>query len=564
MKSNKKILALCSGGFDSVVMLHSIRDTNPDAQIHILFFNYGQKTVDRERDCSQRLAFKLHLIYHEVNLPPFYWSRSSFYEPQFSGEGEYLEMRNLVFISYAMSFCESLQLDYLYMATLKCHGYYDTSEEFLSKIGGICKDKGVTLCTPFSALEKVDLSALAFFFNIQRHDFCTCDNPINGEPCGECPDCLAINDIFSYVDINAPAKAWVKTFDPENEVFQKLFHQSPITEMRVLVNNDCQLKCKHCYYGFESMKRDRLTLEEFKRVFEESTAMGINNYHFSGKEPLYDDFMFKVADVLREVNPKADCTVVTNGIKIPAYASLLKSKGFSKVFLSVDDVCGASLIRSVTNVTDAALRALKEVDIPVEVFIDLHENNFDKVHHIVDFLYKKYGVKDFYARTIVLIGSANGFTPLNNEQLNVSYQLLRSAAKENKDITIGMTLSCEYAYSLLNEESPSPLSSAANEVAAFASREITPNFSLYPEFYCGKYENQITLTPDGFIHGCASEVSLEDYDKVSPGNVREHSLSSLVQSGKDLAVQCNCKEVDPVTGKLKFFSCTCCNAIDES
>lgn len=559
---SNKILALCSGGFDSVLMLNIVRESNTDSEIHTLFFDYGQKNHSQERECSKKVSDKLGCVFHEVTLPKFDWTKSSFYSPEFSGDGEYLEMRNLIFISYALSFCESLGCTSMYMAVLKSIGYYDTSDKFLSKVRGIAKDKGISIETPLSEYSKQELDLFAFRSSIQRDDFFSCDNPVNGEPCGKCPDCIAIEEVFQHSKLDLPAKVWSKTFDPYNEQFQKLVREFPIKEMRVLINNDCQLKCKHCYYGFSEMKQPRLSLEEFRRVFEQARDLSINDFHFSGKEPLFDDFIFEVTKVLREVHPDSDCTVVTNGINIPKYAKLLKEHKYSKVFLSVDDIGNASLFRSVRNVTDKALTALNEVGIPVEVFIDLHENNYDKVDSIIDFLATNYRVRDFYVRTLSIIGNAKDMIPLSSEQLDKTYHLLLDYAEKNSSVSINYTLMAPYVYDLLYSDSTVDLRFAVEDVVGFACRNVLKNFTIFPELYCGKYESQVTLTPDGFLHGCASEVSTEDYDLISSGNVREKDLYSLIKAGKDLCIDCNCREVDG-EGNLKFFSCCCSNPIDQ-
>ena len=97
-----KILCLCSGGFDSVVMLHHIRDLHPDDSISTLFFNYGQKSLEMERRCAKKVSDKLGCTFIEIDIPRFYWSNSEFYSQGFSGDKEYLEMRNLIFFSYAL------------------------------------------------------------------------------------------------------------------------------------------------------------------------------------------------------------------------------------------------------------------------------------------------------------------------------------------------------------------------------------------------------------------------------------------------------------------------------
>lgn len=559
------ILALCSGGFDSIVMLHQIREENPEAQILVVHFNYFQKNKEQEFNATAKVCKKLNLEFKPIYLPKFDWTDSYFYREGFSADKEYLEMRNLIFISYALSVCESYKISKMYMATLKSLGYYDTSEAFLSKVKGIALDKGIELCTPYSELTKWDLVSLAYYYGINREDFFTCDNPIDGKPCGDCPDCKTLEDMYEDIDVNTPAKAWAKTFDPCNSDFTTLFRSEPIQEIRLLINNDCQLNCRHCYYGFNSMVGDRLTVNEFKNVFKQAKSLGIESFHFAGKEPMFDDFMFTVSDEIRKVIPNAELTVVTNGITVPKYADKLKEYNFAKVFLSVDDIGNTSLVRGVSNVTHKALTALNKVGVPFEIFIDLHTNNYNKIPEIMCYLNDCYQAQNFYVRTIVSIGNAdkNDIPKLNVEQLNTTFKQLSDFADKRPDIFMHLTLSIEYTYTILRSGVENELSNAVACVFDFANRYVKDNFTLFPEAYCGKYENQITITPDGYVHGCASEVSCKNYDKISVGNVKDTPLKELINKGKNLALRTNKAELDN-DGKLKFFSCTCCNPIDNT
>ena len=100
------------------------------------------------------------------------------------------------------------------------------------------------------------------------------------------------------------------------------------------------------------------------------------------------------------------------------------------------------------------------------------------------------------------------------------------------------------------------LGEAVRGITTIANSRVNDNLYLIPEMYCGKYENQITITPDGYIHGCASEVSSEDYDTLAVGNVKRESLSSLITKGKSNCLECNCKQVDE-NGVVNFLNCTC-------
>lgn len=561
---NYDILALCSGGFDSIVMLNQIGVEMPEKRVLVLHFNYSQKNCRQELIKTKQVCDKFNMDLKVVSLPKFDWTQGDFYKEGFSGENkEYLEMRNMVFISYALSICESYKIPYMYMATLKSLGYYDTSEAFLSKVRGIALDKGITLNTPFSEYSKFELTPLAFYYSVKKDDFFTCDNPVNGEPCGKCPDCINIDSMFEDIDTKIPIQSWVKHFDPSNSEFIELFKKSPIDEIRLLINNDCQLNCSHCYYGFKDMVSERMKLDEYLSIFEQAKKLGINSFHYSGKEPLYDDFIFVLNKELRKIIPDAVCSVVTNGINVPKYIEQLKDGNFI-VCVSVDEIEETSLVRTSKNVAYKAINSLVESDIPYQIFIDLHSNNYGHIDKILEFLYSKYNTTYFYLRNIVSIGNASNddFPKLSVEQMNTAYVLAKKFAENHKDVQIAYNMGVEHTYKVwLGDDCE--LRKDIDTVFSYANGFILDNLYLHPEAYCGKYETQITITPDGYVHGCASEVSCKCYDKISPGNIREYSLQDLIAKGKQLAIQTNLNEIDK-DGKIKFFNCTCCKPIDNN
>lgn len=553
-----KIVALCSGGFDSVVMLHFIRETHPDSEIHTLFFDYGQKTVKQERDCAHKVSHKLGCEFHSIAIPKFSWTNSQFYFSEFSGsENECLEMRNMVFISYALSLCQSLKAESLYMAVLKSWGYYDTSEPFLNKIRAISLDIGVSFEAPFCDTDKWGLSSFAFMYGIDKSDFFSCDNPVGDNPCGVCPDCKTLDSIYKeVVDINTPYKAWAKTFDPFDPDFQRLVKESPVNEIRLLINNDCQLKCPHCYYGFDFMKEDRMGLKDFKSLFEQAKSLGIHNYHYSGKEPLYDDFIFEVISLMKKVDRESTYTVVTNGINIPKYATKLKQTGCERVFLSVDDVLKDKSSMHRTCCADNAIQSLLQVGIPMEIFIDVGSSNYHKVSEVIEYLRERYSLDTYYVRGIVPIGNASDMPDMTLSQLSEIFESLDTYTAEHKDIKVTFVLPIKYTYNALNSEEDLPICEAVKGVTTIANSMVNENLFLIPEMYCGKYENQITVTPDGFVHGCASEVSTEQYDIISVGNVKREPLSKLILKGKKVCIEGNCRQVDE-NGLVNFSNCIC-------
>jgi len=171
----------------------------------------------------------------------------------------------------------------------------DTSKEFLRHIESIAKLSGIEFITPFSDCNKLDLIPYVFNNDIKREEFYSC-NILN---CKGCPDCKETEDIINLCKNNHILKSWsndgVNSFE-----FQRDVKESHISEARILINNSCQLNCKHCFYGFKDMVDRPLTDEEYLKVLDECVDIGIINYHFSGKEPLINDRIFNFVSYLKE------------------------------------------------------------------------------------------------------------------------------------------------------------------------------------------------------------------------------------------------------------------------
>ena len=545
-----KIVVLNSGGFDSIVLINDVWNSNPDSEIHSLHFTYGELNRKAQIKCVDKVCKKLDIINKSITIPKINWSSNKFYDKgKLEFESQYLEYRNLIFLSYAVSYAQSIGADEIYLAILKSHGYCDTSKEFIEGLNQSIKSSNIKIIAPYSDLEKSDLWCRASIFDIAPDDFISCDCNI---PCGECGDCIATQSYAEFLSINTPEKAFNKSLTVDDPLFKSLFEATKIEEVRLLINNDCQLKCEHCFYGFDDMKSEKLSFEEMCNSIKESIDLGVKSFHFSGKEPLIDDTIFKYADYIKSVDNTILYDVVTNGITIPKYADRLIESGFKRVCLSVDDVLDSKGVRHVSGVTEKALSVLKDKDIITEVFIDLHENNCGRATDIIDYIHNTYNVDRFFVRTIRNIGNAD--VHLSLEELNKQFNDLLDYCDEHKDVYVSFNVGSEYVHQLYEDQMTDLYGFLTTIVQKGNCTNILPNFNLIAEFYCNRYYTQITLTPDGYVLVCGAETSSPNYDKVSVGNVRDHSIQYLIEKGKksSLDLQCNtCIK----NGKYSLKSC---------
>ena len=543
-----KIVVLNSGGFDSIVLLHEVYDSYKNSTIHSLHFNYGEINSEEQDKCVDNVCKKLGVEDIRIQIPKLSWTKNKFYDnDKLEYESQYLEYRNLIFLSYAVSYAQSIGADKIYLAILKSHGYLDTTSEFISGLNTSIKQSGIEIIAPYKDIEKYDLWSTAKHFNISPTDFISCD--LNR--CGECGDCLATQGYIDYITPNTPSEVF-NEYNTINDQFIDLFMNTELYEVRLLINNKCQLKCSHCFYGFDDMKSDQLTFEEMCSVIKQSIDIGVKSFHFSGKEPMIDDTIFKYADYIRSLDDTILYDVVTNGITIPKYCDKLVESGFKRVCLSVDDINNSNGVRSVSNVTNKALNCLKDTDIIVEVFIDLHENNYDKVDTIIDYLHKNFGVNRYFIRTIRNIGSAN--VHLTIDQLDVVLKSLVEYCCDNEEVDITFNVGSEYVYSVYEDKQSNLYTMLSEVVQKFNTTNILKNFSIVAEFYCNRYYNQITITPDGYVLGCGAEVSNPNYDILSSGNVRDNTIKDLFLEGKKKSMNLQCSKCT-INGKYHLKNC---------
>lgn len=536
-----KIVVLNSGGYDSVTLINYLKFIQGEEEIYSLHFTYGEPNKFQQVECVNKVCKKVGAVNTVINLPPFVWTKGDFYDAdkEWKDDTQYLEYRNLIFLSYAVSYAESIGADKIYLATMKGN-YTDTSRLMFDGLNSfLTPQSGIEILAPFSIFEdKMDTIHFAIRTGVQIGDYYSCDKPDkNGIRCGKCPDCMATDAVNSVLKVDHPFKAlYQSNFDYEDTEFLNQIKKEPAgREVRALINNDCQLQCKHCFYGFKDMVSEQVDKETYYKALKELVLIhGFNNIHFSGKEPLYDDTILWYADKIKEDRLPCTFDLVTNGINVPKYIHQLKESGINKVFLSVDEVLDSEGVRSVKGVYQKAIESCNTEKVPVEVFIDLHHNNWNKVSDIIEELYNK-GVKQFYVRTIRSIGNAVGQELLGCEQLCTVFEDLKKITQSIPEVFVNFSISSEYIPIVY--ESENELAYSIKVLDSLYSTMYYSNLCVFLEAYCNRYAD-ITLTPDGYVLGCASEVSRPDYDKISAGNIKTSDITSILKMGSVKRFEC--------------------------
>ena len=543
----KKIVVLNSGGFDSTVLMNYVYRNEEPCEIHSLYFNYGQLNGDLCQAIAETNARKLLAVHHNVKLPEFSWTNSDFFKSGVNDIAtQYLEMRNMIFISYAMSLAESIGATSIFMAILSNGSYNDTKKEFVDAVRNLCSTIDISFETPFITMAKPDLFFLAKKYGVgTRFEFLSCDTPENGKPCGWCADCQSLVEYDRILSDPLPIMRFATSgFDTHDQRFQELLRNTKPHELRVNLNNDCQLNCKHCYHNNNPLVSPKLSDEELISAIRSAVNYGIDSIHFCGKEPLYDDRVFRITKAVKDEFPQVRVSLVTNGINVPLYINDIMNAGFETVFLSVGDEfadnTGSARPNSVNRVIKSAVELLTLSEVPVHLFYDLTPDNISNTIRNIKYWSSNFGVKYFDVRTIRLTGCAEDSEKLRLEDIYKLHQELITELYGDEVVILNIG-ACPYTYDILFDDSEDsfPLRFLIDYCASMGDNRVTNNYILYAEMYCNRYFGQVTLTADGYVLGCAMECSVREYNKTSPGNVRENDFCDLVRKGIEQSIAVN-------------------------
>ncbi len=195
----KRCVLLFSGGFDSTVLLNYL--VKNGYEVDCLFFDYMQRNYKEELWSVAYWIEKFRTKFVSIHLPEFTWSKSTLYIENGNFD-DYLEMRNLIFLSYAISYAESQGIPTVFLGIINVGDYLkDTSPRFIYAMD-------------FLAYSLLDISVEAPFIHMQKEEvaeFClenalplkeilentfSCNNAIGKKICGECMDCKKRKEIY--------------------------------------------------------------------------------------------------------------------------------------------------------------------------------------------------------------------------------------------------------------------------------------------------------------------------------------------------------------------------------
>lgn len=191
-------LLLASGGMDSTVLAYDLEQKQEN--IVLLFLNYGQHCSDTEFDTLKSVVPKRFVDnVRTINISGIYLESKSrmireadLWVDNVVADDLYLPYRNLLFLSIAAAYAQSLGIGKVYSAFINSNHAkeIDCSIEFFTRLEALLHDYGsVQICTPFREMSKTDVARLGVSLGAPIARTYSCQ--INAKvPCGSCPNCV--------------------------------------------------------------------------------------------------------------------------------------------------------------------------------------------------------------------------------------------------------------------------------------------------------------------------------------------------------------------------------------
>ncbi len=207
---NKRSIILLSGGIDSTVLLAKL--SNEGYNLIALSFSYGQKheiELDYAKESVKKYEVKEHLI---LELPKVSFSSSALVNEKLnttkynakkdipiSQVNSYVPYRNMIFLSFALSVAEDLDIDKIFIGVNKddALNYWDCTKTFVEKVNVLASlNSKISVESPFLNSTKREVIKLGNILDVNFNNTISCYNPIDKIECGSCLSCLVKKDAF--------------------------------------------------------------------------------------------------------------------------------------------------------------------------------------------------------------------------------------------------------------------------------------------------------------------------------------------------------------------------------
>ncbi len=161
-----------------------------------------------------------------------------------------------------------------------------------------------------------------------------------------------------------------------------------IKYLRISVTSKCNLQCIYCHREGETSVGEEMDVEEITKICRAFYDLGVEKVKITGGEPLLRK---DIVEIVQEMPPFKEISMVTNGTKLSKLAHDLKEAGLDRVNVSLDTlreekyqvITGKKMLR---NVIEGIRSAYDAALFPIKLnMVVLKGINDDEVFDLLEF-----------------------------------------------------------------------------------------------------------------------------------------------------------------------------------
>ena len=153
----------------------------------------------------------------------------------------------------------------------------------------------------------------------------------------------------------------------------------PVTNLRISLTNECNLKCFYCHREGQGLSFQEMTPEEIERIVRIASQLGIKKVKLTGGEPTIRE---DIVEIVGRIRPYVeDLSMTTNGTRMKLLAEPLKEAGLDRVNISLDtldrkkykDITGFDVLPQVLEGIEKAIKLFYPVKLNMVVMKGLND-----------------------------------------------------------------------------------------------------------------------------------------------------------------------------------------------
>ena len=326
-------------------------------------------------------------------------------------------------------------------------------------------------------------------------------------------------------------------------------------DISYFINNVCNLRCKHCYVAYEENK-SALSVEEWKRVFDELVSMGALTFGNVGKEPTLTwnetrELLYYFREK-RQFIPKIRFGLVTNGTLFDRFKiEDLERIQPDYIDVSLDGTKDAhDYIRGTGNYdrTTNNLKILSQYKIISKIFIifTIMKTNIFSMPDVVDIIYH-IGIRNILFSPYVTLDKTDElYLPdeviVKELEKLISGKLIDFHKYDGFNIYIKNDFSTTFGVmeKLAHKGIIDKNNLFIDEYGVIFNRYTFDGNNVYFNYlpWDTSFVQAIRISHDGYVSNCF-DMFFTKYPERTIGNVRTHSIREILQPDISLLTAVN-------------------------